>query len=104
MKELVGDKTLLTDWELSKHLLHNMWNYSDVSEAFTNHFRDAGVFETLQDILRDPTTRAAIDTDEVYRGYRWGSPVPRVAVLISGIYTHYIFRSVSLGTVNLVHP
>ena len=69
LKELVHGKTLFSDWDLSKHLLHNMWNYSDVSEPFTNRFRDAGVFETLQDILRDINIRNSIEQDEVIMGH-----------------------------------
>ena len=66
LKELVGGGTLVSDWDLTKHLLHNMWNYSDVSEVFTNHFRDAGVFETLQLILRDTAIRNHMGNDQVH--------------------------------------
>ncbi len=55
----------MDDWELTKYLLHNMWNYTDVSEVFSMAFRDMAVFEVLQDLLRDQTLRSNINTDEV---------------------------------------
>ncbi len=57
--------SLMDDWELTKYLLHNMWNYTDVSEVFSMAFRDMAVFEVLQDLLRDQTLRSNINTDEV---------------------------------------
>ena len=98
LRELVLSHTLLSDWDLSKHLLYNMWNYSDVSEAFTNHFRDAGVFETLQDILRDPGTRAAIDQDEVSKPHththtQTHTHTHTYTYLYSRAHTHYRISS-----------
>ncbi|XP_013390051.1 uncharacterized protein LOC106158546 [Lingula anatina] len=52
------------EWEFVKLLLHNAWNYTDVSELFSNKLRDAGMFSTLQDILKNSDFKDKLNIDE----------------------------------------
>lgn len=65
LQELVQQDQLLEDTELTKYLLHNMWNYSDISEQFTVVFQQCGVFLCLQHVLKDPRYRDKMANDEV---------------------------------------
>ena len=63
LQQLVQEDELLTEYPTTVPLIHCLWNYTDTNRRFSVVLRNMGLFQTCQEIIRNPDYKDHLDNE-----------------------------------------